>query len=112
MHRFATANPGKQLLMSSHSPYFIDWSDSRPDELTLMNEKDGWIKFHNLKGVKDLRDFLEEDPWGQDWVANFFRADHADEPLPPYEETAPVDQPEEFYFSWDKDRDEQQTGEF
>ena len=32
--------------------------------------------------VGDLRSFLEEDPWGRDWVSKFFRADFADEPLP------------------------------
>jgi hypothetical protein len=81
MHRFAAAHPGKQVLMSSHSPYFIDWSDDQPEQLTLMNERDGWVEFKNLKGVKDLRYFLEEDSWGQDWVNKFFRADYADEPL-------------------------------
>lgn len=82
MHRFADKNPGKQVLMSSHSPYFIDWSDGNAEELTLMKEDEGWVKFRNLKGIKELRLFLEEDPWGQDWVAQFFRAAHADEPLP------------------------------
>jgi hypothetical protein len=109
MHRFATANPGKQVLMSSHSPYFIDWSDDKPEELTLMNERDGWIEFHNLKGVKELREFLEEDPWGQDWVEKFFRADYADEPLPDIKDEP--GEPEEAY-DWERDRDEQQAGEY
>jgi len=82
MHRFAEANPGKQLLMSSHSPYFIDWSDHKIEELSLMAQKDGWVEFRNLKGVGELRSFLEEDPWGRDWVSGFFKADFADEPLP------------------------------
>ncbi len=82
VHRFAESNSGKQVLMSSHSPYFIDWSDENPEELTLMNEKDGWVEFQNLKGVGTLRQFLEEDEWGQEWVSRFFRADHADDPLP------------------------------
>jgi len=82
MHRFAEANPGKQLLMSSHSPYFIDWSDHNIEELSLMAQKDGWVEFRNLKGVGELRSFLEEDPWGRDWVSGFFKADFADEPLP------------------------------
>jgi hypothetical protein len=86
IHRFAQANPGKQVLMSSHSPYFIDWSDDRPEELTLMSERDGWAQFQNLKGIKTLRHFLEEDAWGRDWVSEFFRADHADEPLPEFKE--------------------------
>jgi len=82
MHRYAKDNPNKQILMSSHSPYFVDWSDNAPEELTLMLENDGWAEFRNLGGVGDLRSFLEEDPWGRDWVAKFFRADFADEPLP------------------------------
>lgn len=86
MHRFAAANPGKQVLMSSHSPYFIDWSDAIPEELTLMMDVDGWVQFRNLKSVGDMRDFLEEDPWGQQWVNKFFRADYADEPLPEIED--------------------------
>lgn len=95
MHRFSEANPGKQVLMSSHSPYFIDWSDNRPEELTLMNEKDGWVEFRNLKGATELRDFLERDPWGQAWVSGFFRADHADEPLPEFK--APSEEDEQEY---------------
>jgi len=109
MHRFASAHPAKQVLMSSHSPYFIDWSDERPEELTLMNEKDGWVEFRNLKGEKDLRIFLEEDPWGQEWVNKFFRADHADEPLPEIKEE-PHEAEEYDYPSWD--RDEHQAGEY
>ena len=109
MHRFTAANPGKQVLMSSHSPYFIDWSDELPEELTLMDEKDGWVEFRNLKGVKDLRVFLEEDPWGQDWVNKFFRADYADEPLPDIKEE-PRDTEEIDYAPWD--RDEHQAGEY
>ena len=50
MHRFAEGHPSKQVLMSSHSPYFIDWSDHKPEELTLMNENAGWVEFRNLKG--------------------------------------------------------------
>lgn len=79
MHAFSAQNPQKQVLMSSHSPYFIDWSDDRPDDLTIMMEKNGWVEFKNLKGVPGLRQFLEEDPWGQEWVANFFMADEPDE---------------------------------
>lgn len=82
MHRFAASNPNKQVLMSSHSPYFIDWSDGNAEELTLMQDRDGWIAFKNLRGVRDLRFFLEEDAWGQNWVAKFFQAEHADDPLP------------------------------
>jgi predicted ATPase len=107
MHRFAVANPGKQVLLSSHSPYFIDWSDDNPEELSLMNERDGWVECRNLKGVKGLRDFLEEDPWGQDWVEKFFRADYADEPLPEFKPDQR--EPEDYYYS-DWDRDEQQIG--
>ena len=81
MHRFAKENPTKQVLISSHSPYFIDWSDDNPEELTLMTDRDGWVEFQNLKGVEELCQFLEEDSWGQEWVFRFFRADHADEPL-------------------------------
>ncbi|MBI4966110.1 MAG: AAA family ATPase [Desulfomonile tiedjei] len=109
MHRFASAHPGKQVLLSSHSPYFIDWSDELPEELTLMNEKDGWVEFRNLKGEKDLRVFLEEDPWGQDWVNKFFRADYADEPLPDVvEEPRQADEYE--YPQWEKE--EQQAEEY
>lgn len=86
MHRFAAANPGKQVLMSSHSPYFIDWSDDKPEELTLMAERNGWVEFRNLKNVGELRDFLERDTWGREWVSRFFQADHADEPLPETDE--------------------------
>ncbi len=82
IHRYAKDNPNKQILMSSHSPYFVDWSDNAPEELTLMLENDGWAELRNLAGVGDLRSFLEEDPWGRDWVSKFFRADFADEPLP------------------------------
>jgi len=111
MHRFAEANPGKQVLMSSHSPYFIDWSDDKPEELTLMNERDGWVEFHNLKGAKELRYFLEDDPWGQEWVARFFRADYADEPLPEITEEEAAS--EEYYYSeWEKEKNEQQAGEY
>ncbi|MFH0822581.1 MAG: AAA family ATPase, partial [Pseudomonadota bacterium] len=81
MHRFFKLNPTKQVLMSSHSPYFLDWSDERPEELTLMCDDNGWVQFCNLKGVSDLRAFLEEDRWGQEWVSRFFRADFADEPV-------------------------------
>jgi predicted ATPase len=80
MHRFVAANPSKQVLLSSHSPYFIDWSDERLGELTLMSERDGWAEFRNLKEVGSLREFLEEDSWGSEWVSEFFRADYADEP--------------------------------
>jgi predicted ATPase len=111
MHRFHAVNPGKQVLLSSHSPYFIDWSDEIPEELTLMNEKDGWIEFRNLKGVKDLRYFLEEDTWGQDWVASFFRADFADDPLPEMKEEM-REEDDAYYASWDRENDEQQAGEF
>jgi predicted ATPase len=82
IHRYANDNPNRQILMSSHSPYFVDWSDNAPEELTLMLENDGWAELRNLASVGDLRSFLEEDPWGRDWVAKFFRADFADEPLP------------------------------
>jgi ABC-type multidrug transport system ATPase subunit len=81
IHRFCAANPDKQVLMSSHSPYFIDWSDENPDELTLMKNNNGWVEFQNLRHVKTLRDFLEYDEWGREWVSSFFRADYADEPL-------------------------------
>ncbi|MCX5872157.1 MAG: AAA family ATPase [Deltaproteobacteria bacterium] len=82
MHRYAANNPNKQILMSSHSPYFLDWSDKAPEELTLMLDRDGWVEFRNLQGINDLRYFLEEDSWGRDWVTKFFRADFADDPLP------------------------------
>lgn len=85
MHRYAGRNPDKQILMSSHSPYFVDWSDNASEELTLMLENDGWVEFRNLKGVQDLRYFLEEDAWGRDWVSKFFRADFADDPIPEYQ---------------------------
>ncbi|MGC8657914.1 MAG: AAA family ATPase [Desulfomonilaceae bacterium] len=84
MHRFSASNPEKQILLSSHSPYFVDWSDNAPEELTLMLEDQGWVEFRNLKGVKDLRYFLEDDEWGRDWVSKFFRADYADDPLPEF----------------------------
>jgi predicted ATPase len=111
MHRFASANPSKQVLMSSHSPYFIDWSDEIPEELTLMNEKDGWVEFRNLKGVEDLRYFLEEDEWGQDWVTKFFRADYADEPLPEMKEEFRENE-NSVYSPWDREDGEQQAEEF
>ena len=94
--------------MSSHSPYFIDWSDEIPEELTLMNDRDGWVEFRNLKGVEDLRFFLEEDPWGQDWVSKFFRADFADEPLPDIKEEYRENE-SSYYSAWDKENDEQQA---
>jgi predicted ATPase len=81
IHRFGAANPEKQVLMSSHSPYFIDWSDERPEELTLMKNNQGWVEFQSLRRIRSLREFLEHDPWGQEWVSSFFRADFADEPL-------------------------------
>ena len=95
MHRFASQNTSKQVLISSHSPYFIDWSDADPEELTLMTERDGWVEFQNLKGVEELCEYLEEDPWGQEWVTRFFRADHADEPLDIPDEPPPEAPPEE-----------------
>ncbi len=81
MHRFSTTHSDKQVLMSSHSPYFLDWSDDKPEELTLMAETDGWVSFRNLKGVKGLRYFLEEEPWGREWVEKFFVADLEDDPI-------------------------------
>lgn len=111
MHRFAAAHPTKQVLMSSHSPYFIDWSDDKPEELTLMNERDGWVEFRNLKGVPELRDFLEEDSWGVEWINRFFRADFADEPLDDqsHETEETVDYG---YSEWEEDGHESQAGEF
>jgi len=109
MHRFAAGNPGKQVLMSSHSPYFIDWSDDKAEELTLMNDRDGWVEFRNLKGVGELRYFLEEDPWGQEWVNSFFRADFADEPLP---EIKPLPRQSDDYYYSSFEREEQQPGEY
>ncbi len=105
MHRFASAHPGKQVLMSSHSPYFIDWSDSIPEELTLMMDVDGWVQFKNLKAVGDLRYFLEEDAWGQQWVNNFFRADFADEPLPDMEDL-PIEEIHDYDNEWEFEHDE------
>lgn len=112
MHRFAEAHPGKQVLMSSHSPYFIDWSDERPEELTLLNECDGWVEFRNLKGIGDLRFFLEEDPWGQDWVSKFFKADFADEQLPSLRPSA--QEPDDYYYSstWNAEGNEPQVSEY
>lgn len=111
MHRFAEAHPGKQVLMSSHSPYFIDWSDDKPEELTLMNEKDGWVEFRNLKGVPELRDYLEEDPWGVEWINRFFRADFADEPL--LDEGSDTEGSEDYgYSEWEGDGHEHQAGEY
>jgi len=111
MHRFAAAHPGKQVLMSSHSPYFIDWSDDKPEELTLMNEKDGWVEFRNLKDVPDLRDFLEEDPWGVEWINRFFRADFADEPIS--DEVNDTEEPVDYSYSeWEGDGHERQAGEY
>ncbi len=85
MHRYALVNPDKQILLSSHSPYFIDWSDNAPEELTLLQEKDGWVELRNLMGVGDLRCFLEDDPWGRSWVSKFFSADFADDPVPEFD---------------------------
>jgi predicted ATPase len=111
MHRFQAANASKQVLMSSHSPYFIDWSDERPEELTLMNERNGWIQFKNLKDVPDLRYFLEEDEWGQDWVTKFFRADQADEPLP--ELTNAQKTGEDYsYSAWERETEEQHPSDY
>lgn len=105
MHRFARENPSKQVLISSHSPYFIDWSDENPGELTLMTDRDGWVEFQNLKDVDELCQFLEEEPWGQEWVFRFFRADHADEPLDvpdePEEEAPPNEENDQ---NWAKER--------
>ena len=111
MHRFTVANPGKQVLMSSHSPYFIDWSDGNAEELTLMQEKDGWAELLNLKGINELRYFLEEDSWGRNWVSKFFRAEHADDPLPDIKEEHK--ESDEYYYSeWDNERDEQSAREY
>ncbi|MDQ7781963.1 MAG: AAA family ATPase [Desulfomonilaceae bacterium] len=111
MHRFAAAHPSKQVLMSSHSPYFIDWSDDKPEELTLMNEKDGWVEFRNLKGVPELREFLEEDPWGVEWINRFFRADFADEPVA--ETSNETEESEdEGYPDWDGDEREHHAGKY
>ncbi len=119
MHRFAAANSSKQVLMSSHSPYFIDWSYDKPEELTLMMENDGWIDFRNLRTVPDLRNFLEEDQWGQDWVGSFFRADEADEPLPEYDgEERPTahdddgDDEDYSFSSWDREKNRREAQEF
>ncbi len=76
-----------------------------------MNEKDGWVEFRNLKGVKDLRYFLEEDEWGQDWVTKFFRADYADEPLPEMKEEFRENE-DSAYSPWDREDGEQQAGEY
>ncbi len=114
MHRFAKANPTKQVLISSHSPYFIDWSDENPEELTLMTDRDGWVEFHNLKGVEELCQFLEEDPWGQEWVFRFFRADHADEPLDvpeEPEEEPPPEQEDDQNWTKEKPRGRRRAGE-
>lgn len=105
MHRFAEAHPTKQVLLSSHSPYFIDWSDDKPYELTLMNDSQGWVEIRNLKEVEDLRDFLEDDPWGQEWVDRFFRADFAEEPVAYGEEGS--NDPKEYYKpSWEENTEE------
>jgi predicted ATPase len=108
MHRFASSNPGKQVLMSSHSPYFIDWSDSIPEELTLMMDVDGWTQFRNLKSVGDMRYFLEEDAWGQQWVDKFFRADYADESLPDLEDVS-VEMLQDYEGDWDIEPEEQRA---
>ncbi|MCA1960546.1 MAG: AAA family ATPase [Desulfomonile sp.] len=94
MLRFSEQNPQKQVLTSSHSPYFIDWSDDRPEDLTLMMEQNGWVQFRNLKGAPGLRQFLEDDPWGQEWVARFFMAGESDESFTPVDVEA-LDDPEE-----------------
>ncbi|MBM4326348.1 MAG: hypothetical protein FJ118_04205 [Deltaproteobacteria bacterium] len=108
MHRFCKSNPAKQVLLSSHSPYFIDWSDERPEELTLMTARDGWVEFRNLKGMKDLRYFLEEDPWGKEWVSKFFEADYADEPVSePQADPVLDDDPFE---PWDEEPNERRAG--
>ena len=113
MHRFAQANPTKQVMMSSHSPYFVDWSDDQPEELTLMADRDGWVEFQNLKGVSKLRYFLEEDPWGQEWVANFFQADHADEPLPEIKDIPENhDVEEDQHDSWEDSQERRRAGEY
>jgi len=58
-----------------------------------MMEQDGWVQFRNLKGAPGLRQFLEDDPWGQDWVAKFFMAGESDESFAlPDEES--IDDPE------------------
>jgi predicted ATPase len=110
IHRFAEANPSKQVLMSSHSPYFIDWSDDRPDELTLMRDNKGWVEFHNLKGVDDLRYFLEDDQWGQKWVSEFFRADFADEPIADAPEE-PKQSDDHYPPQWNDESDEPKAAE-
>jgi predicted ATPase len=113
MHRFAAANPSKQVMMSSHSPYFVDWSDDRPEELTLMADRNGWIEFQNLKGVSKLQYFLEEDPWGQEWVENFFQADYADEPLPEFKDMSENDNLEEIPDeSWEDGQERRSAGEY
>jgi predicted ATPase len=111
MHRFQAANSSKQVLMSSHSPYFIDWSDDRPEELTLMNDNNGWIELRNLKDVPELRYFLEEDPWGQDWVTKFFRADQADEPLPDFASSQKSGEDVE-YSPWEQENEEQPPNDY
>ncbi len=112
MHRFAAANPAKQVLMSSHSPYFVDWSDDRPDELILMGDRDGWVEFQNVTGVRQLRHFLEEDPWGQDWVAKFFQADFADDPLPELDEELSESEEDYQEESWERPKQKRQAGEY
>ena len=96
--------------MSSHSPYFIDWSDDRPDELTLMRDNKGWVEFRNLKGVDDLRYFLEDDQWGQKWVSEFFRADFADEPIADVPEDSKQSD-DDYPPSWNDESDEPRAGE-
>jgi hypothetical protein len=55
-----------------------------------------------------MRSFLEEDPWGQDWVSKFFRADYADEPVPEYTEEG-LENDEYYYSGWDRETDEHQA---
>ena len=51
-------NSGKQVILATHSPYFVDWCD--PEDLIIIEKENGGTKARRIKNPKKLKESLIE----------------------------------------------------
>ncbi|MGH8244110.1 MAG: AAA family ATPase, partial [Steroidobacteraceae bacterium] len=61
--------PGRQIIVTSHSPYFLDLFRENPENVVLAHKESGDVRFERLSDRPDMEEILRDVHLGEAWYS-------------------------------------------
>jgi hypothetical protein len=58
-----------QVIVTTHSPYFLDLFKDHPEEIVIAERVDSEARFERLSDRADIQDILADSPLGDVWYS-------------------------------------------